>query len=88
MLRGIRNNIRELGGRGERDVDRFGSRLDAFLMPSDCNLMEELAVVEGDISHNIGTSSLAFTLTLGRELVDVSAMSEQPAQYNLQIYIP
>ena len=68
MLRGIRNSIHELGSRGERDVDRSGSRLDALLMPSDCNFVEELAVIEGDISHDEGTTTLAFTLTLGREL--------------------
>ena len=60
VLRGIESRIRTLKSRGERDVDRLGGRVEAFLVSSDGNLLEELVVMERDISHDVGA-----TLALG-----------------------
>ena len=60
MLGGIESRIRTLKSRGKRDVDRLGGSVEAFLVSSDGNLLEELVFMERDISHDVGA-----TLALG-----------------------
>ena len=72
MLRDIEDRICALDGRGERDVDRFGSGMEVLLMPSNCNLVKKFISIERNPSHDVGTT-LAFALLLRRgDLVDVS----------------
>jgi hypothetical protein len=47
--------------------------MDAFLTSSDCNLLNDLTIIEGNVGLDVGTTALAFNLPPRRGvLVDVS----------------
>jgi hypothetical protein len=73
VLRDVRDRIRASGGRRERDVNRLGGGMDAFITSSDCNLLNDLTIIEGNVGLDVRTTALAFNLPPRRGvLVDVS----------------
>ena len=65
-----------MGSRRERNEDRRGGGVDAFISSSNCNLTKYLILIERETGDDVRTS-LAFALLLRRgELVKTSVESD------------